>query len=163
MSIHDMTWAFEQRLSGNDKVVLLALADHTDENSHCWPSLNRLAERACVSRRTVINILSKLEQGGFVVVEKGGGRQSNRYTLNSRGATIAPVQLASLQQCNGVHPSGETAAAPEPSRTPIETGMSLFSDQEPAQDKPNDLEQEFEQWWKDEYPERHGQNSCIRS
>jgi len=161
MSIKAMTWAFDQLMSGNDKVILLALADHADENGICWPSINRIAERSCVSRRTVINILAKLETSGFLTKDVGGGRKSNRYAINMRGAEVAPVQTAAPQQCNGLHPSSAIAVAPEPSITTKEPKhMSLFEvqgdEKAPSQDQL--LEDEFEEWWCDQYPARRGTN-----
>ncbi len=84
MSIKTMQWAFTQRLSGNDKVVLLALADEAnDEGEQCYPSHKRIADKCCISDRTVRTIIKRLSELGLVtVLTSGGGRHSNNYKLN---------------------------------------------------------------------------------
>jgi ABC-type oligopeptide transport system ATPase subunit len=87
MSVKALTWAFEQPLAGNMKVVLLCLADHfNDKEEQCWPSINRLVERSCVSKSTVLRCLTSLEETGYIVVEnrvrENGSKTSNWYRLN---------------------------------------------------------------------------------
>lgn len=117
MSVKAMTWAFEQPLSGNDKVVLLAVADHADDNGFCWPSIERIKEKAHVSRRTVVTILSKLESLEYLSIDRGAGRTTSKYQLNLRRASSAPVQPAARQTCNQLHGRRAAATAPKPSST----------------------------------------------
>lgn len=85
MSVKAMTWAFEQPVSGNEKVVLLALADHANDENECWPSIFRIAEKSSISRRTAFRILTKLEELGFIHVvsrnDNSGRSIPNKYIL----------------------------------------------------------------------------------
>ncbi len=54
------------RAKGTDKVVLLGLANHADEQGHAWPSLTILAGYANVSRSAVRDALRRLEALGEV-------------------------------------------------------------------------------------------------
>lgn len=86
MSVKAMTWAFEQPLAGNHKVVLLVLADHhDDERGICFPSVGRIAGRAYVSESTAVRCLRDLEVGGYLSRQErftSEGRQmSTLYSL----------------------------------------------------------------------------------
>jgi len=93
MSVRAMTWAFEQPLAGNHKVVLLVLADHhEDERGLCWPSVGRIAARAYISESTVVRCLRDLEAGGYVT-------RQERFTTEGRQMST----LYSLQVSVDVH------------------------------------------------------------
>jgi DNA-binding FadR family transcriptional regulator len=50
-----------------DKLVLLALADHAnDEDFTCFPSIRHLAEKCCMDRATVFRALASLEEHGLI-------------------------------------------------------------------------------------------------
>ena len=94
MSIKAINQAFKSNLSGNIKLVLLALADCADESMQCFPSYSHIAKKASISISTTKRIIKKLEemqvlkkQNRFI---KGKKQQtSNIYTL-----TIASSKLA---------------------------------------------------------------------
>ena len=94
MSIKAINKAFQSKLSGNVKLVLLALADCADDNLQCFPSYNHISKKASISISTAKRIVKKLEemqvlkkQNRFI---KGKKQQtSNIYTL-----TIASSKLA---------------------------------------------------------------------
>lgn len=81
-----MTWAFAQKIGGNEKLVLLALADHADEDWSCFPGQRVIATKASISERTVRDVLNRLREKGLVGWElrnsaATGYRTSNRYVL----------------------------------------------------------------------------------
>ncbi len=94
MSIKAINQAFKINLSGNTKLVLLVLADCTNENMQCFPSYSHISKKASISISTAKRIVKKLEemqvlkkQNRFI---KGKKQQtSNIYTL-----TIASSKLA---------------------------------------------------------------------
>lgn len=51
---------------GTARVVLLALANYSDERGKCWPSLGRLAKDSNVARRNVIKAINSLCEIGEV-------------------------------------------------------------------------------------------------
>lgn len=142
MSVRALTWAFERPISGNEKVVLLALADHADERGICWPSIAKLSERSCVSERTVQRILLKLVEMGLLEVvpqeDSNGRTSSNRYQLCMVGEGVK------------LSPPGDTVVTLE--------GDTVVTPYEPSEGTINNpykspLDEEFAEFWA-EYPKR---------
>lgn len=85
MSLKCMLWVFESSQStGSDRLVLLALADHADDETwKCWPSVPRIAHKAKVSERTVQRSIKTLEKIGELAVEdRGNEHRPNLYEVN---------------------------------------------------------------------------------
>lgn len=57
-------------------LVLLALADHANDDGVCWPSVARLATRVRTSERHVQRILGNLEQAGWLTRDERPGRST---------------------------------------------------------------------------------------
>jgi hypothetical protein len=70
------------------RLVLLALADHCDHEGYAWPSVERLAQKCGLSRRTVQRALNDCEQAGELIRVIGGrGRRSTtQYRIVLHGA-----------------------------------------------------------------------------
>lgn len=86
MSVKALNQAFETKLSGNIKLVLLALADCADDNMQCFPSYAHIARKASVSISTAKRVIEKLEKIKAIKktnrFKKGKKEQtSNIYTL----------------------------------------------------------------------------------
>lgn len=99
MSLKAMTWAFSQPLAGNEKVVLLALADAADDIGICWPSVPNIAAKAYVSERTVQRVMRDLIDGGYVSTvarsHENGRSAANKYLLQmSEGDNLTPYEMA---------------------------------------------------------------------
>ena len=80
-----MSKAWELDLSQGEKLVLLALCDHANDDGVCYPSQAFLASKCSMSHRSVINQIKQLERYGILTSErrhKTGSRQSNAYTIN---------------------------------------------------------------------------------
>ena len=98
MSIKAINQAFKSNLSGNIKLVLLALADCADESMQCFPSYSHIAKKASISISTTKRIIKKLEemqvlkkQNRFI---KGKKQQtSNIYTLTFGGSILTPIKV----------------------------------------------------------------------
>ena len=85
MSIKLISKAWELDLSQGEKLVLLALCDHANDDGVCYPSQAFLASKCSMSYRSVINQIKRLENCGILTSErrqKAGSRQSNSYTIN---------------------------------------------------------------------------------
>lgn len=135
MSVKALTWAFDRPIAGNEKVVLLALADHADEKGVCWPSIAKLSERSCVAERTVQRILGKLAEMGLIEVipqaDEKGRSSSNRYKLSmhGEGVNLSPPgdTDVTLEGVTGVTPyepsKGTTNNPPIP---PYDEGFAEF-------------------------------------
>ena len=85
MSIRVINRVWEHAPSaGTALLLLLALADHANDDGICWPSVDTLAHKARTSERSVQRLLRDLEKDGEVYIETGGGRaHPNRYAVLS--------------------------------------------------------------------------------
>ena len=107
MSIRAMVWALDTPVGDPQaKLVLIALADHADDETfQCWPSVGYIAKRCELGRSTVYRIIISLRDKGLIKHEKrrwptGSGR-SPLFTL----LVPTPVPLRdtpSLQRDNPV-------------------------------------------------------------
>ena len=92
MSVRAMAWAWRQQLSGPEKLVLMALADHADEDGICWPGNAHIARKCNLSQRSVQRHVKNLIDNGYMTAHRRfrntGGQTSNRYALNVDGVTI---------------------------------------------------------------------------
>lgn len=77
MSFSAMTWASKQKVkTASQKLVLLMLANYADDEDKCWPSKKTLAEVCCMAKSAICSNILKLEQSGFIRVEKRDGTSS---------------------------------------------------------------------------------------
>lgn len=106
-------------LSPSEKLILLALADHADDDTgRCWPSMATLAQKSCQSERNARRMIRNLEAQGYVKVDSRGG-QPNQYIV-----TPNPDKLAAPTPDKSAHTpdtamsgGADTAMSAEPSRT----------------------------------------------
>lgn len=65
------------------KIVLLALADHANDDGEAWPGFTRLELKTGLSRQGVADVLSALRYNGLVFVrDEPSKRGTNYYTIN---------------------------------------------------------------------------------
>ena len=107
--------ARDPRLSGCRKLVLVTLANRTNENGICWPSQQLLADECGISIRALADHLKGLETDGFVerttkhLGQGNGSRTYYRLSLNSlklAPENIAPAEFApaNFSSCTGSTP-----------------------------------------------------------
>lgn len=121
MSIKAMNWAWGQgNIHVGPKLMLLALADHADNDGYCWPGTRGIAEKCGVSRPTLYKYLHSLREANLLCVEArtdGAGRTiSNSYQLH-----LTTPCGACKHGITGVLPQAErlvTPGLPEPSLEP---------------------------------------------
>ena len=114
-------------LSGSKLLVVLCLADHSNDDGVCWPSINRIAKRTRIDRRSVMRNLQALEEMGYITVVRTPGRP-NRYTVNATrgnsvtGGKMSPVVIVSHLPVVTMSPvpvvkmsRGVVTVSPEPS------------------------------------------------
>lgn len=100
MSVDALRWAFHLPLHGAAKSVLLALADHADQDHSCWPSVARIALFAGVSDRGVLRAVKELQDRGVLAITRARGRR-NRYVL-AVGDDALPADAATNAEGLGV-------------------------------------------------------------
>lgn len=131
-------WA-HSRAKGSALLLLLAIADHADDNGRAFPGVESLARKARASETTAHRLLRELVRDGELEIETGTGpRGTNVYhvvgvlaqqpeliggAISRGGAKMAPVpkQAEGGAKMEGggataTAPGGATATAPEPSR-----------------------------------------------
>ena len=158
MSIAALRWAF--RLEMRDpsaKAVLIALAEHANEQWACWPSVARLCRFTSLCERAVRSAMHRLAAAGVITMAPRPGR-TPLYTL--AGDAPPPRHEPHLTPAAG---------APESPRTPTEPpgechapssdcrGTRLAADWRPGPDErryalergldPDLLAEEFRNYW----------------
>ena len=96
MSIKVMTnvWA-ESKQKGSKLLLLLALADHADDNGFCFPGTETLAQKIRMTTQSVYNLTKALiEDGELVKISRQDMGRSNTYIVLI-GATIDEIKAAS--------------------------------------------------------------------
>lgn len=126
MSVRVMSAVFDlDGLQPASKLLLLVLADHADDYGRCWPSRNRVAEKAGVTGRTVTRMLEGLAAAGFLEVENRPGRTHLYRVLpgaldpgqNVQGEPLDPGQNVHTPWTQLCPHTLDTAVSTEPSRT----------------------------------------------
>lgn len=134
MSIKVMSQVWERSdLDPYERLVVLCLADHANDEGVCYPSVGRLCDRTGMKERGVQNVIKRLSERGILTVEKNAGMKgANLYTINETPAPGAPrtectpapgaghpAPNAPAPDAPPPHPITSTPApgAPEPSRT----------------------------------------------
>lgn len=115
------TWAWQQPVKGNAKLLLLALADTANNEGVCWPGTRRVAEMVGLSERAVREQLTKLEEAGVLRREPrfrpDGSQTSNLTILNLPGG----LRLAAGGDCGAPHPGQEPSEEPSERTSPPKT------------------------------------------
>ncbi len=80
-----MNWAWAQEMPPTPKLILMALADAANHANECWPGIPFIAEKCCVSERTVQRVLREFEAIKLMSISERftatGRRTSNSYRL----------------------------------------------------------------------------------
>lgn len=82
------------RLSGNELLMLLAIADYADDSGRAYPSVATLARKCRIQLRGAQRILSVLRESGEIEVRMNGGPKGcNEYKikLQATAHTDAPM------------------------------------------------------------------------
>lgn len=135
-----MSGVFEmQGISPTEKLILLALADHADDAGRCYPSIDRLASRTCLSERALQVNIKALTAKGFIVIEQGGGRgRANVYRVDINPAPETPFEKHRFRNTvsHVVNPArralNPAPDAPQPSVTIIEPSEVSNKTREPT-------------------------------
>ncbi len=98
-----------QGMSPAQKAVLISLADQANDQGVCWPAVDSIATRCCLSKRAVQQAIKWLRSVGIVSVEERQGR-STMYS-------VTPAAYAPPQE---MHPSSKCTRAGNAPRTVIE-------------------------------------------
>lgn len=98
-----------RELPATQKIVLLALADHADQEGVCWPGQERLATVTGLSVRTVRTTLKSLEEEGLIGVEPRFDGSGKRVGTVYR---VARKELPGTPQGGPANSAGSHAQGP---------------------------------------------------
>ncbi len=137
----------------NEKAVLLALADHAnDEGKAAYPSGRRMAWKCSMTTRGVRKIERRLEKKGLVrLVRLGGGHVTNEFELNLdniRAISADPRTFSQggtrfLSERNTV-PLREERGSPDPSITKQKRHLRHAKKARAAEEEPMPAELQYE-------------------
>jgi hypothetical protein len=122
MSIEAVAWALSVPVGGNEKIMLLGLANHAHpDGSETYPSLDTLATYGSCDRSTARRNVRKLCAAGLIVEDGKGPRGTDKYRLQMGGGDSPPV----AERNGGTATSrGVAPVPPEPSIEPKEGSSS---------------------------------------
>ena len=111
-----------------EMLVLLALADFSNDDGECWPAVGTLARKARLSERGVQKILARLAEADWLEIEPGNGRKNTHLYRLKTPNTVHPPNPEPGSPPNPVHPEPECRnpeprsenpepGSPKPSRT----------------------------------------------
>lgn len=86
--LQDASWLVD--VSPTQKLVLLCLTAHANDDGACWPSVARIAARSGLARRAVIYNLRRLERSGHISREISRGRVTRYRVHPCTPCTSAP-------------------------------------------------------------------------
>jgi len=155
MSVKAISWAFTQQVKPSMKVLLLALADHADDEGYCFPSVPTLASKSTLSVRTVQRTIERLIDDGFVQrtnrFDESGRQTSSAYRLRmSIDVHEGPDEGDKMTPGGCQNDTGEGDTVVTGEGDTVDTLITLNHQKEPPEGKDAiglTDEQMFNEWW----------------
>lgn len=126
-------------------LVLLALADWSNDDGISWPSMDRLARKARIDRRSAQRIVRQLAKDGVLVIDEGGGRgKQHRYLIQVE--TVANCRpLAEVETATQVSPlSDEKGDISDTKRATFDVQRATFQAETVTPTSPDPLVEPLE-------------------
>jgi len=98
MSTRVMALAWPIQCDMTAKSVLISLADNANDAGECWPSIDTISERTCISRRSVIEAVQRLEAAGLLSADRTNGRHTRYQLTIDQCATRTRAPAAPVRQ-----------------------------------------------------------------
>ncbi|NMU89072.1 hypothetical protein HGQ98_04145, partial [Achromobacter ruhlandii] len=120
-----MTACWPLQMPSSQKSVLISLADNANDEGVCWPSVERIVERTCLTDRTVQKCLKWLEERAVINRQKRHKR-SAVYTVTPENYQTWRRDDALPEDSSPENPSGEdpSGEAPSPEKSSPEKNAS---------------------------------------
>lgn len=87
VSVMQKVWNSDKH-GGSDLVIMLFLADKSDDNGISWYGIDSIAKHARITKRSAIRSIEKLESTGDVYVERSKGRAHTNVYVITLGRTV---------------------------------------------------------------------------
>lgn len=90
-----MAAIFESETLGpTERLIMLALADHADDDGRCYPSMKRLEQRTGLSDRAIQKNMKSLADAGYLAVKPNAGQGgANLYIINAAPELGSPPNV----------------------------------------------------------------------
>lgn len=92
MSVAASSWAWEQKLSGSELIVLLYLSDKSGDNGLSWYGRKRISEKCGLSPRSLSRVMESLEKKKIIARYKrftpAGDQTSNAIVVLFEGRLL---------------------------------------------------------------------------
>lgn len=114
MSIEIIRKVFEgSRALVSDRLMLLAIAEHADNDGVCWPSIDRLARWCNTSTRNATRLVNNLVAMGELRVDRCAGRNGvNLYRIQLQALTPLSPPDKAVTPDTRVTPTPDTQSIP---------------------------------------------------
>ncbi len=132
MSARAVNWAWTQQLEPLPKFVLVALADRSDDEGVCWPSVRWLTRKTAIPERSVRQYVRIIREKGLVITRTrkrdDGGQTSNEFRLAipagfggyaadaGGSATDTPAGGKAIAEAPGKAPAGQETSKGDKNR-----------------------------------------------
>lgn len=132
MSVKVMSLVWDKsRHTGTALVMLLAIADHANDDGVCWPAVETIARKARVKKRQATNLIAQLEASGELIVRRGLGRNNTSIyivaigdsAVTQRAIDRAEKVQSSAEKVQSSVIKGAIAIAPDPLEPSIEPSL----------------------------------------
>jgi hypothetical protein len=156
----DRTWR-HSRAKGGDLLVLLGIADFTNDDGIAYPSVGTLARKARLTPRNTQRSIRRLMGMGELTVETGSGPHgTNLYRITLVDAMeVGERHIAGLTYCRGdiQNITGMTSQPSNPSEETVIKRVLVKANNLRSQSRVDALSDThlFDQFWK-LYPARNG-------
>ena len=117
MSVEASTWAWQQSVPSGAKLVLLALADHADQNGFCWPGADGLSKKCGLSKSSIWRHIAELEASGLLArMQRNAqaGRQNNSYQLQMESPQVSNCDTTSVSEDSRIPATSQFETLPSP-------------------------------------------------
>ena len=142
MSIRIMTQVWESaQKTATHKLILLAFADHANDDGLCWPSIDTISNKSQLSHRQTQRIIHDLIGDNLLkVVDKHTQHRTPTYEV--RGDNLTPLELSGVTSETPEVTSTTPEVTSEPSEvTPMSPKPSVTVIKEPSEEPPLSLKE----------------------
>lgn len=137
MSAKATFWAWEQKVDGLTKLVLLSLSNYANDQDESWHSYASIAKATGISRQSVITHCQKLEEMGLLLIKKRRVDESKNLT-NVFKLLIRGSQGDLLGVVKEIDQGSQGAVPKTKKETKIKTNNNIVP-----------IETSFEEFWKE--------------